>query len=537
MIATLFREEADTATSWKALHYFNLYRLILSGSCVTLIWMGTWPVPLGIYDQKLFSVVGYAYFLCAIVLQFAVHYRMPRYTVQVFAQVLSDIVAITLMMHASGGVGSGLGMLLVVVIAGGSLVTAGRTAILFAAIATLAVLFEEVYAYAFSFFPSANYTHAGLLGATFFATAFLGHVLATRVRESEALAAQRGVDLENLAQLNEHIVQRMQSGIVVLDHRRRVRRINDSAKRLLGLNDSLEGERIERASPDLARQMDKWLNEPVNPLRLMRLVRGEVDVQVSFTRLGTDARAGVLVFLEDAYRMRQRAQQLKLASLGRLTASIAHEIRNPLGAVSHAGQLLSESSSLTSEDGRLLEIIKEQSERMNHIIENIMQIKPRAPATPVGIRVKSWLEAFVDEFTSRQHIPREAITISAETEDVDVRMDASQLHQVLWNLCENGLRYSKGMPLLELHYGIRKETERPYVDVIDRGTGISEEIAEQLFEPFVTTEPKGTGLGLYIARELCESNQASLSLYSNTDTGCCFRISFAHPGRQHLSIQ
>ncbi|MCI0401853.1 MAG: ATP-binding protein [Gammaproteobacteria bacterium] len=523
--------------SWRALRYFNLYRLVLSGTCVVLIWMGTLPATLGIFDRPLFFIVANIYFAGAIGLQFAVHHRLPRYTVQVFVHVLLDIIAITLMMHASGGVSSGLGMLLVVVIAGGSLVTAGRTAILFAAIATLAVLAEEVYAFAFDFFPFANYTHAGFLGATFFATAFLGHVLATRAHESETLAAQRGVDLENLARLNEHIVQRMQSGIVVLDYKRRVRRINDSARRLLGLNGSLEGERIEGVSPDLAAQMDSWLALHGTPLRLMRPVHGEVDVQVSFTRLGSDARAGVLVFLEDASRMRQRAQQLKLASLGRLTASIAHEIRNPLGAISHAGQLLSESRSLAPEDDRLLRIIIEQSARMNDIIEDIMHIKPRASTTPKSIKVQPWLEAFVDEFTSRQQIPRAAIMIAGDSEDMEVTMDASQLHQVLWNLCENGLRYSKGIPLLEINYGLRRETERPHLDVIDHGTGIPEEFAEQLFEPFFTTEPQGTGLGLYIARELCESNQASLSLYANTKEGCCFRISFAHPGRQHLSIQ
>ncbi|MCI0590722.1 MAG: HAMP domain-containing histidine kinase, partial [Gammaproteobacteria bacterium] len=223
--------------------------------------------------------------------------------------------------------------------------------------------------------------------------------------------------------------------------------------------------------------------------------------------------------------------------LGRLTASIAHEIRNPLGAISHAGQLLSESRSLAPEDDRLLRIIIEQSARMNDIIEDIMHIKPRASTTPKSIKVQPWLEAFVDEFTSRQQIPRAAIMIAGDSEDMEVTMDASQLHQVLWNLCENGLRYSKGIPLLEINYGLRRETERPHLDVIDHGTGIPEEFAEQLFEPFFTTEPQGTGLGLYIARELCESNQASLSLYANTKEGCCFRISFAHPGRQHLSIQ
>ena len=112
------------------------------------------------------------------------------------------------------------------------------------------------------------------------------------------------------------------------------------------------------------------------------------------------------------------------------------------------------------------------------------------------------------------------------------RMDPSQLRQVLWNICENGIRYGGDTPLIELNCGIKQDTERPFVDIIDHGPGIAAGIEEQLFEPFVTTESKGTGLGLFIARELCEANQASLSLHANSTEGCCFRIVFSHPEKR-----
>jgi two-component system sensor histidine kinase PilS (NtrC family) len=236
---------------------------------------------------------------------------------------------------------------------------------------------------------------------------------------------------------------------------------------------------------------------------------------------------------------RQRAQQLKLASLGRLTASIAHEIRNPLGAISHAGQLLAESPNLDAQDQRLSGIIKEHCGRVNGIIENVMSLSRRETSMPEIFELEHWLETFYQEMTGRLDLASEEVIVRKQVDDaVHVRMDASQLHQVLWNLCENGLRYGRSLPRLILRYGIRDDSQRPYLDVIDSGEGIPEDDIEHIFEPFFTTAgQQGTGLGLYLARELCEGNQASLSLLESTSEGCCFRILFAHPERsQEISL-
>jgi len=241
----------------------------------------------------------------------------------------------------------------------------------------------------------------------------------------------------------------------------------------------------------------------------------------------------ILIFLDDVSMLRQRAQQLKLASLGRLTASIAHEVRNPLGAISHAGQLLSESTSISPDDIRFTKIILDHSQRVNNIIENIMSISRRKQTEPVGIDLRSWLENFIKEFEAGQKLDTGAISLHNTVDKINAWMDPGQLHQVLWNIIENGIRYSRGIPLIELKYSIREETQRPFIDVIDHGPGIQAEIEEQLFEPFFTTNSKGAGLGLYIARELCEANQATLSLHRNTSDGCCFRINFTHPDKQH----
>ena len=253
----------------------------------------------------------------------------------------------------------------------------------------------------------------------------------------------------------------------------------------------------------------------------------------SFAAIGTQASDGVLVFLEDASGLAQRAQQLKLAGLGRLAASIAHEIRNPLGAISHAGQLLDESNNLDKGDRRLTHMIRDNAERMNAIIEDVLQLGRGKPAEPERVALAPWLDGFVTDFVTTNVSARDTIAVSVEPEDLEVRFDPNQLRQVVWNLCENGLRHGNGGPGLELKARMGEQTWRPYLEVQDHGEGIPVEVEEQIFEPFYTTRVDGTGLGLYLARELCEGNQASLNLMRGQQGGR-FRITFSHPGRQDM---
>jgi two-component system sensor histidine kinase PilS (NtrC family) len=254
-----------------------------------------------------------------------------------------------------------------------------------------------------------------------------------------------------------------------------------------------------------------------------------VDLIATFTELQHGNATNVLILLEDATLTAQRAQQLKLASLGRLTASIAHEIRNPLGAISHAGQLLAESPSISAADNRLTQIIVENSQRVNSIIDNILQLSRRGQTNILPIDLPPWLNTFVEEFASFHQLPPNAVAIHSHHASVKVAFDPIHLYQVLTNLCENGLRYSQGIPLLELTLNLSEGSQRAYLDVRDHGKGMTGTVRAQIFEPFFTTEAKGNGLGLYLARELCEANQASLHLISYADNGCCFRIHFSPP--------
>lgn len=533
---TLISVNQPSRTAWRALTYFNLYRFLVAFLFVALYWIGQLPQPLGIYNEKLFAISANLYLVAAIISHFFIHIQKPPHAYQVAGQVFTDIILVTFMMYASAGLNSGFGMLLVITVAGGGLLKPGKIGILFASIATIMVLGHEVYAQFNRIFPGPNYIHAGFLGITFFITAFIVKVLAGRVEESEALAEKRAQDIEKLAQLNEHIVQRLQSGIIVLDDDFCIRLFNESAKRLLGIDKDIRDMHIGDVDQELGEATQNWKEGTGEQTVIIKPDRLGGDIQVSVIPLHFGQEYEILVFIEDLSVFRQHAQQLKLASLGRLTASIAHEVRNPLGAISHAGQLLMESESITQDDRRLTKIIGEHSQRVNQIIENIMAISRREQPQLVSLELSSWLKDFKKEFELRHKLKEDMFKLSNETNGIFARMDSLQFHQVLWNLAENAIRYSKEAPLVEINYAINQETQRPYVDVIDKGPGISQEAEEQLFEPFYTTNPKGSGLGLYIARELCEANQATLNIYSNTSNGCCFRIIFSHPDKQHRLI-
>ena len=516
-------------TNWGALRYFNFYRIVISGLFAVLSMVGKMPPNLSEPDARVFTVTSLVYVGLAAVAQIAAEQQRITYRFQVYGMVLVDILAITFLMHAAGGVTSGIGMLLVVSVAGACLLASGRASVFFAALASFAFLGETVFGTLYLGYSSANYTQAGLLGAACFGTAILASVLAERARQSEALAAKRAVDIENLSLLNEHIVRRMRAGIMVLDEASNVVLLNDAAAEILGRSAEVPTSDLGDISVLIEQAYRTWLITGENPESTIA-GPGNINALVSFTELGAAQRGqlGTLVFLEDAAETRQRAQQLKLASLGRLTAGIAHEIRNPLGAISHAGQLLSESPEISAQDQRLTDIIAEHTQRVNSIIENVLTIGRQRDVVSESFDLRPWLERFDKELRDRFALADKDVEINWLDDPVTVTMDKSQLHQVLWNLCENGLRYSDSAPRLTFEAGLNETNGRPFLDVVDSGPGLDNTIADRLFEPFATGDAQGTGLGLYIARELCESNQASLRLESR-DRGCRFRITFAHP--------
>jgi two-component system sensor histidine kinase PilS (NtrC family) len=523
---------------WRVLITLNAFRLLISTSLLLLFVASSDPRFFGDAKPTLFAATAAGYLVFAILSAWALRKQWVPRTPLAVTQQIADIVAIVMLMHASGGIASGLGGLLVVFIGAGSLVLPISVAATLAALSTFAIIGEQAYTQLTSLTVAPNYPAAGVLSGILFAIALAAQPLARRIQTSEALARQFGVDLQNLSELNDYIVQHLRESIVVVDASSDIRLINSSAAHLLGVNDIPRGTPLVATFAPLADYIVRWRDDLAlssHPELTLNTEGDSVRINAHLAPLGkTGQRNGpILVFLEDVSLINARVQQSKLASLGRLSASIAHEIRNPVGAMSHAAQLLGESPELSDDDVRLTEIIQTHSGRVSHIIENVLQLSRRESSSPERVELRAWLEDFEDEFVRTLELQEGELAVRDIPDDLVVRMDRSHLRQVLWNLCDNAVKYASetGGIMVEVQGGRMSGQGRPYIEILDCGLGVDKATADKIFEPFFTARSGGTGLGLYISRELCELNRATLVYLDRPGGGSIFRIVFADPDR------
>jgi len=526
-LSGLFTAIGSEQQRWRALRLFVIYRLTLVLTLIVAYFSGLGPNLLGTSSSELFEATILVFLVFVVSSGLFLFWRTPPADQQVQFALFIDIIAVTLLTHASGGITSGLGILIAVSIAIGSLLLSGRLALMFAAMAAMAILIEQLYAQVKGLFPVTAYTQAGMLGITFFAVALMAHGLSRRVQETERLARQRSLDLANMEQLNEYVIHHMNTGVVVLESDSTIRLMNATAGHLLGLPESAVGTPLSSALPGLASLVDDWNRDSQTPPPAFRLQPGVRELRPELAHVGENG--GTLVFLEDSARVAAQAQQMKLASLGRLTASIAHEIRNPLGAISHAGQLLAESPELSRGDHRLTEIIQDNSSRLNDIVETVLQISRRDRAQAQYLPLDSWIERFLEHFCRTRSVESGLFEAHITPANFQIRADPRQLQQILDNLCDNALKYatSDAAPLrIRLEGGLELKGRHPLLDVIDNGPGIPIEHVDQIFEPFFTTGTTGAGLGLYITKELCEINNIVIQYIYDPGGGSCFRLGF-----------
>ncbi len=466
--------------------------------------------------------------------------RYPNTNLQTYLQFCTDLVSMTLLIHASGGISSGLGGILIISVGTLALLVRAERAFLLAAVTALVLLLEQAYAQFQGMTTSAQFAPAGILGAAIFVITAVVQLLRHRIVETEALAEQRGLDLRNLVELNDYIIQHLRESIVVVDDDDQVRLINESAGKHLGVKPNAQsGDAIATAAPDLTDRLLRWRSgRPSAGSQATFSAPDGATLQPHFAPLGGDRNGGVVIFLEDTSLIAERVQQAKLAALGRLSASIAHEIRNPLGAMSHAAQLLAESPSISNEDQRLTDIIRSNARRVSQIVESVLALSRRAQSRPERLQLTPWVEDFAREFVQTLEIYEDAVSVVDGAPSIEVHMDPTHLHQILWNLCDNAVKYASaaaGAIAVEITCGAVEPSGRPFVEVADRGPGIKPDKVEQIFEPFYTTQSGGTGLGLYISRELAERNGATLRYQARSGGGSAFRIVFADPTRWQLN--
>jgi two-component system, NtrC family, sensor histidine kinase PilS len=532
----------------KLIRVYTYYRVILGCILLLLLQLDFAPNVIGRQNDDLMFYTCIFYTLVNVTTLFLTSRQKLLNTQKFpFFSCLIDIVILSYLMHLGGGALTGLGYLLLVTIAAGGMMLRERTVVLLAAITSMIVIAEGLYRYLFLIPENRSLFSSALLGTLAFVTAIAFHYFSQKLRTSEVEAIAQAEHIAHLQRLAQLILERMRTGIMVLNKNQDIALYNKAAMRLLDLPVDKQDIRHLSQLPELFDKWNSWKDGHPDHSPLLSLpkqVTSEIKVNFAELEPGNESE-DYLVFLEDVRSLHQQAQHLKLASLGRLTASIAHEIRNPLGAISHASQLLSESQ-LNETDHRLLEMIQNHSKRVNSIIENILQLSRRRASQPEKVDLRKWLPHFINEY--KYSIQDKAdVTIDFVEKNIDndlkpdpddnknkleAKFDTGQLQQVLTNLCDNGLRYTQiinGKPSLRIETGTDKLQQQPYIRVIDYGKGIAADVVDHLFEPFFTTENTGSGLGLYICKELCEANQAFINYQFTPEGESCFHIQLSHP--------
>lgn len=523
----LTRVEADPGTSdlWRSLYLLNIYRLLLGILLLTLVWGFGNALVLGERNMQLFLNANIVYVVLSLLTLVLIKLQRPAFNLQLGIQIGTDIVCIVVMSYASGGASSNLTLLLLVSLAAAGLICRGRITLFFSAMASIAVLLEHSYSVLTQEASAAQFMQAGLLSAAYFAVAWAAHRLSKYAVASEKLAALRGVDLSYLAEANRLVIQDMPDGVLLVDERGLVRQSNPGAARLLGyVFSGARKETLNDCSPLLDALYGVWRQSRSNRDEVLNLPVTHCEVRVRFLPVQREGFGGAVVVLEDMQHAQAVAQQVKLAALGRLTANIAHEVRNPLSSISYAAELLQEGEQVEGQ-ARLFNIILDNAFRLNSIVLDVLQLNRRDRVQQVAFSLNEHLPYFIENLQHSEAFSPAIFEINVEPACI-VNFDRGHFDQVLWNLCRNALRYCQRQTGSVKISAKCFDEGRVVLEVCNDGAKIPLELVQRLFEPFFTTSVGGTGLGLYIARELCEANGAKLEYKPTQDGGACFRIVF-----------
>src|SRR5450830_505414 len=583
-MSVIFAHFSDpTPSFWRSLQTLNVSRVIIALCLLFLLNLhslrGVW-----IYTHVLAQDICLVYLLTSICFTLFKIFNRQHFAVQLLAQIAWDIFIISLIYIGSGGGKGGLSVLFLFPLAGVAILTPLLWAFFFCSIVSLLLLIEGAYR-SFELNDGNIISQAGLFGASFFAVAYVVNRLASNLISQEKLATQRGNELAMQQAINRLVIADMGDGVLVLDHTGRLFEINRAAERMLGGNltkdmigiklsnivalrtlmEALSDMHTHQAENAIGLNEDNttFVSIPcyvddtktmlkqsiesssfggrnerqqfVTHLKLRVMLVKDVNV----SKRNESAGEYVILFMQDVSDIENQAQQLKLASMGRLTASIAHEVRNPLSAIGHATSLLAEDLN-TPVHLRLLKIVGDNVARVNRMVEDILQLSRKAHSHGEPLALAQLVAELKSEFDEVHGLAGEVLDIG-RVGAVSVRFDPLHLREVLLNLLGNAVRYASREPS-SIRLFVVAASGRPLeLHVQDDGPGISPEVRAHLFEPFYTTSSKGTGLGLYLARELCLNNEAMLDYEYRFDLATAgagrsssgrFVITFARPGAQ-----
>ncbi len=511
---------------WRSLDHLNSFRVFLAIALGMAGMLANQTFHRFEYPS-LFQATCAVYLLVALLFRSPLSARREGFERQVGRQALVDIICITLLMQLSGGNSSGVGLLLIVTLAAAGMLSETRMVLFWSATATLAVLGEQIIQATVFDGSTGGFARAGFLSLGLFASALLSHILAKGTLAASRVAAEKSLRAESLERINERVIQELPYAVMALNGQGEILQHNARAAELLDVR-FFPRCGLGHCSPRLTEMWLRWRageNPPAHPFQVGREGR---RLRARFIELEPTRREGAVVVLEDMTELEVRAQRMKLASLGMLTANLAHEIRNPLSAIRHAAGLLKEDArearSATAE--KLSGIIDSNAERLNWLVEDVLALNRRDRLTRETLLLEPYLNAFIEHIAQREGMPLDFVAVQVAG-NPSICFDVDHLEQILWNLFRNALRFCRKRPASIRIRAVAGETKVD-VDVANDGPGIPAELQSRLFEPFYTTDKAGTGLGLYIARELAEANDASLH-YVDIPDGAMFRLSCRLP--------
>ncbi len=564
---------------------YNSYRLAVSVFLMLMVHI-TSKVNNGLMLPSLLQQTALSFYvLLSLILfgLFLVVTHQPRQ--QLLFGLILDIIILSLLLYANGAADLQLTMLYMVVVAASFLLLNSTQALIVTLLAVIFVIYQQFFYAIANSMSLVNLGDALLISASFLAVGFLSWSVSQRLVHVEGMALRQTHEVARLNTINQEVISQMINGMIVVD-KRYVVLANSAAYQLLGIepeivssinpdptNKATRSQKSVKNSEILNKSGDKNLPNPLITFQ-KQLVEQHSSLIESYLTLATNQSrtfiyelpkivgsstinklriqiiplkdASQLVLLEDLRREQTSAQQLKLASLGQLTASIAHEIRNPLAAISQASQLLMEEineQAMTNDDinndidndsnnrwlashsavdlednHELYKMIFAQTKRVNRIIEDVLKLSRQQQPHQQLIEIANWMPLFVNN-----HFYSHDVFLRIHTQLI-IQFDTHQLEQVLINLINNGLRYSSyahSHAYVEVEiYGLQNDV---IIDILDAGDGVASENLEHLFEPFFTTDKTGTGLGLYLSQAFSEANHAQLS-YVPEHAKTCFRL-------------
>lgn len=492
-----------------------LLAVFLSTASLTSVSVGS----LGSRHPELFIYTSFSYAFLSLLFAFLIHYDWPGYIIQCRLQILVDIIITILLFHASSGRGSGIEILFFITVSASGILLGGRAALITASTATILLILEHFYEILTNQRPPGGFTALGFIGSGLFITAFIIYYLTLLLRKTEIEIAEKNITLQKMGHINQLIVEQLESGIIVVDQSSQVILFNNSARELLTAPDSLNiplplDSLLNKISLDDA-YFSKISHEKESKIELP----SGKTILTRYRPLGDKAENGYLILFDDYSQIEKEKRNEKFIAMGRLSASIAHEIRNPLGAICHAGQLLAESPGIYKENIRLVEIIEGQSRRIDQIIKTVLGLGQQNEQKLQKIPVHDWLDRIINDFTRETRLTEDSILLSGDRV-TSAYGDPAQLRQVIQNLLTNSLRYAdtSKSPIVMIDISENASGEGCTIKLSDNGPGIDRSIQDKVFEPFFTTSSTGNGLGLFIARKICLSNGASLE-YIHIESG------------------